>query len=76
MAKTGVFSSDSTVIAKATELKKELQKLVKTIVDDDDYSIETIDQAKETLSTLKELEGAQDQETIALLEATGSGAVS
>ncbi|KDP45270.1 hypothetical protein JCGZ_15135 [Jatropha curcas] len=55
MAKTGVFDSDPTVMAKATELKKELRKLVRTIVDDEDYPIEIIDQAKETLSALKEL---------------------
>lgn len=55
MAKTGVFDSDPTVMAKATELKKELQKLVRTIVDDDDYLTETIDQARNTLCALKEL---------------------
>lgn len=55
MAKTGVFDSDPTVMAKATELKKELQRLVRLIVDDEDYRIEMIDQAKETLSALKEL---------------------
>lgn len=55
MAKTGVFSSDPTETAKATELKKELQKLVRTIVDDDDNSIETIDRARDMLFALKEL---------------------
>ncbi|KAF2284563.1 hypothetical protein GH714_027094 [Hevea brasiliensis] len=55
MAKTGVFDSDPTAMAKATELKKELEKLIRTIVDDDDYLIETIDQAKDTLCALKEL---------------------
>ncbi|KAJ0053877.1 hypothetical protein Pint_01474 [Pistacia integerrima] len=55
MAKTGVFDSDPTVMAKATELKKELQRLVRLIVDDEDYRTEMIDQAKETLSALKEL---------------------
>lgn len=55
MAKTGVFDSDPTVMAKATtELKKELQRLVKAIIDDDDYSPETVDQAKETLLALGE----------------------
>ncbi|GAV70767.1 U-box domain-containing protein/KAP domain-containing protein [Cephalotus follicularis] len=55
MAKSGVFDSDPTVISKATELKKELQRLVRTIVDDEDYRTETIDQAKDTLCALKEL---------------------
>uniref|UniRef100_A0A2P2L417 Spotted leaf protein n=1 Tax=Rhizophora mucronata TaxID=61149 RepID=A0A2P2L417_RHIMU len=55
MAKTGVFDSDPTVMARAMELKKELQKLVKTILDDDDYRVETVDQAKEALCALKEL---------------------
>ncbi|KAA8543555.1 hypothetical protein F0562_021699 [Nyssa sinensis] len=55
MAKTGVFESDPTMVAKATELKKELQRLVKTIVDDDDFNVETIDRANQTLTALKDL---------------------
>lgn len=55
MAKTDVFDSDPAVVAKATELKKELQRLVRAIVDDEDCSTQKIDQAKETLSALKEL---------------------
>ena len=55
MAKTGVFESDPMVMTKATELKKELQRLVRNIVDDEDYRTETIDQARETLFALKEL---------------------
>ncbi|KAG7946497.1 hypothetical protein I3843_14G042200 [Carya illinoinensis] len=55
MAKTGVFESDPSVMAKATELKKELQRLVREIVDAEDYSNETIDRAKEKLCALKEL---------------------
>ncbi|XVF81258.1 hypothetical protein PTKIN_Ptkin15bG0141500 [Pterospermum kingtungense] len=55
MAKTGVLSSDPTVRARAAELKKELQRLVRTIVDDEDYSIHTIDQAKDALCALREL---------------------
>lgn len=55
MAKTGIFDSDPTVMPKATELKKELQKLVRLIVDDVDYRTETIDQARDTLCALKEL---------------------
>ncbi|KAA0068085.1 U-box domain-containing protein 9 [Cucumis melo var. makuwa] len=55
MAKTGVFDSDPTVIGKATELKKELQTLILAIIDDDNYSTDTIDNAKDILSALKEL---------------------
>ncbi|PPD82461.1 hypothetical protein GOBAR_DD20617 [Gossypium barbadense] len=55
MAKTGVLSSDPTVRAKAVELKKELQRLVRTIVDDDDYSIHAIDRAKDALCALRGL---------------------
>ncbi|XVF32097.1 hypothetical protein REPUB_Repub17cG0052700 [Reevesia pubescens] len=55
MAKTGVLGSDPTVRARAVELKKELQRLVKTIVDDEDYSIHTIDHAKDALCTLRDL---------------------
>ena len=57
MAKPGVLDSDPGVLVKkkAIELKKELQRLVKSIVDDEDCSTETIDQAKESLFFLKEL---------------------
>lgn len=55
MAKTGVFESDPPAAAKAMELKKELQRLVRAIVDDEDYSTQTIDEAKEKLRALKEL---------------------
>lgn len=55
MAKTGVFDSDPTVMGKATELKKELQRLIVAIIDDDNYPTDTIDHAKEILSALKEL---------------------
>ncbi|XP_030497195.2 U-box domain-containing protein 9 [Cannabis sativa] len=55
MAKTGVFDSDPTVMTKPTsELKKELQRLVKAIVEDDDYSTETINQAKNTLIAIRD----------------------
>lgn len=57
MAKPGVVvESDPTVVAaKASELKKEFQRLVKSIVDDEDCSTQTIDRAKEVLSMLKDL---------------------
>ncbi|XP_059660059.1 U-box domain-containing protein 9-like [Cornus florida] len=55
MAKTGVFESDPTMVAKATELKKELQRLVKAIGDDDDLNIDTINRASKTLSALRDL---------------------
>ncbi|XP_022967253.1 U-box domain-containing protein 9-like [Cucurbita maxima] len=55
MAKTGVFDSDPTVMGKATELKRELQRLIDAIIDDDNCSTDTIDHAKEIISALKEL---------------------
>ncbi|XP_017627220.1 U-box domain-containing protein 9-like [Gossypium arboreum] len=57
MAKTEVLSSDPTLRARvrAAELKKELQRLVKTIVDDEDCSVQTINQAKHALCALREL---------------------
>jgi hypothetical protein len=55
MTKTGVFESDPPAMARATELKKELQRLVRAIVDDEDCSAQTIDEAKEKLCALKEL---------------------
>ncbi|XP_054780109.1 U-box domain-containing protein 9 [Prosopis cineraria] len=56
MAKPGVLESDPTVTAKAMELKKELQRLVKSIVEDEDHcGVETFDATMETLSLLKEL---------------------
>ncbi|KAL6967957.1 hypothetical protein U1Q18_033760 [Sarracenia purpurea var. burkii] len=59
MAKTGVFEADPTMIAKATELMKELQRLVRTIVDADadefDFNVDTIDRASQTLRALKDL---------------------
>ncbi|XP_054784611.1 U-box domain-containing protein 9-like [Prosopis cineraria] len=57
MAKSGVAVADSdpAVATKVLELKKELNRLVNSIIDDDDCSIQTIDQAKEALSTLKDL---------------------
>lgn len=58
MAKTGVLDVDPGVAAKATELKKEIQRLVKTIVeetDDELFSLQVIDQTQHMLCALKEL---------------------
>ncbi|KAF7825862.1 U-box domain-containing protein 9 [Senna tora] len=55
MAKSGVVAESDPTAARAARLKKELQRLVKSIVDDDDCSIQTIDQAKEALCVLKDL---------------------
>ncbi|KAE9460816.1 hypothetical protein C3L33_07247, partial [Rhododendron williamsianum] len=55
MVKTGVFDGDPTMITKASELKKELQRLVRAIVDNDDSNAETIDRATQTLRALKEV---------------------
>ncbi|EYU40644.1 hypothetical protein ABFS82_14G056500 [Erythranthe guttata] len=58
MAKSGVLEGDSTMAAaaaKASELKKELQKLVAEIVDLDDINLDEIDRAQYVLCNLKEL---------------------
>jgi hypothetical protein len=56
MAKPGVLDSDPEImVKKAFELKKELKKLVKSIVDDEDINIEAIEKAKEILCVLKDL---------------------
>lgn len=68
MAKTGVFESDPMVMTKAMELKKELQKLVRNIVDDEDYRTELIDQARETLFALKEMKVKRRSSSLKLRE--------
>ncbi|KAK4492176.1 hypothetical protein RD792_002974 [Penstemon davidsonii] len=55
MAKSGVFEGDPIPVAKAMELKKELQKLVKSIVEEDDINVEAIDRAQQMLLTVKEM---------------------
>lgn len=63
MARTGVLeeteteteSDSSMVVAKAMEIKKQLERLVKAIVDEDDYRVETTDEAIRALSSLKGL---------------------
>ncbi|KAI3461823.1 hypothetical protein Pfo_018486 [Paulownia fortunei] len=55
MAKSGVLEGDPMMVAKAMELKKELQKLVKAIVDEDDVNLEAIDRVQKMLCALKEL---------------------
>lgn len=55
MAKSGVYEGDPVMVAKAVELKRELQRLVRTIVEDDDINCERIDKAHKTLLDLREL---------------------
>ncbi|XAR58768.1 Ubiquitin--protein ligase [Bertholletia excelsa] len=56
MAKSSVSDGDPVMVAKATELKKELQRLVTLIVDDDvDDDGENIDRATRALFALKDL---------------------
>ncbi|KAL6978867.1 hypothetical protein U1Q18_020535 [Sarracenia purpurea var. burkii] len=60
MAKPEVFSghTDPTMAAKANDLKEELQRLVKVIVDNDDdydFTLQSIDRASQTLCALKDL---------------------
>ncbi|KAL9344624.1 hypothetical protein Peur_062299 [Populus x canadensis] len=55
MAKSGVLETIPCAVTKATELKKELEKLVKAILDEEDYRVEATDEAMRVLSVLKEL---------------------
>ncbi|XP_021800777.1 U-box domain-containing protein 9-like isoform X2 [Prunus avium] len=63
MARAGVLEETETetesdsfmVAAKAMEIKKQLERLVKAIVDEDDYRVETADEAIRALSSLKGL---------------------
>lgn len=41
--------------AKATELKRELQRLVKAILSEDDINVDAIDKTRQTLLALKDL---------------------
>ncbi|CAH8290938.1 unnamed protein product [Eruca vesicaria subsp. sativa] len=54
MAKTGVFDSDPTAIAKAKELKREMKKLLMNMEEEDGLSVQTIDQLQEALSSFKQ----------------------
>lgn len=56
MAKTAVFDSDPTAIAKVKELKREMKKILRNIEeeDDGDLGVQTIDQLQEALSALKQ----------------------
>ena len=58
MAKTEVFDGDPTVVTKAIELKKELQRLVDAIAaaDNENFNVEAIDRVAQKLRALKELE--------------------
>ncbi|XP_043721384.1 U-box domain-containing protein 9-like [Telopea speciosissima] len=55
MAKTGAIETDPAAVAKASELKKELRRLLKKIVDEDDSMMDTFDRANKALSAFKDL---------------------
>ncbi|KAL3523395.1 hypothetical protein ACH5RR_016229 [Cinchona calisaya] len=57
MAKTTTMEKGVVLEAKvsAEELKRQLQRVVQSIVDEDDYALEATDRAMQTLSCLKEL---------------------
>ncbi|XP_022859809.1 U-box domain-containing protein 9-like isoform X2 [Olea europaea var. sylvestris] len=59
MTMSGLFEGDPGMAAKAMELKRELQKLVKAIVDEDDVNVGAIDRAQQMLCALKELKVKQ-----------------
>ncbi|GER53093.1 U-box domain-containing protein 9 [Striga asiatica] len=54
MAKSGVFEGDRPA-ERAAELKKELQKLVRAIVDEDDVNLEAVDRAHQMLTAMRDL---------------------
>ncbi|EYU21095.1 hypothetical protein ABFS82_04G217400 [Erythranthe guttata] len=56
MAKSGVIEGDPAAAAvKAAELKKELLKLVKAIVDEEDVNLDAVERAYQMLVALKEM---------------------
>ena len=56
MAEAGILETiPRTIMTKETELRKELEKLVKTILVEEDYTVEVIDEAMRILRVLKEL---------------------
>ncbi|KAK4742872.1 hypothetical protein SAY87_000873 [Trapa incisa] len=56
MAKLDVLVAEGdTASSSAAELRKELQRLVRSIAEDEDYSPETIDRAREALLALREI---------------------
>ncbi|KAG6750724.1 hypothetical protein POTOM_045233 [Populus tomentosa] len=55
MAEAGVLETVPRTMTKETELKKELEKLVETILVEEDYRVEVTDEATRILSVLKEL---------------------
>ncbi|KAL2486289.1 U-box domain-containing protein 9 [Abeliophyllum distichum] len=55
MTKSCVFEGDPGMVANATELKKELQKTVKAIVDEDDINLDAVDRTQQILYALREL---------------------
>ena len=57
MARTGV--SEETDKEAAMEIKKQLRKLVKYIVEEEDYRVETAEEAMRALSSLKNLKSSK-----------------
>ncbi|XP_058093486.1 U-box domain-containing protein 9 [Magnolia sinica] len=65
MAKSGSSERvDPSSVAKATELKRELQRLVKSIAEEEDVQIEAFDQAAHVLSALKDLKFSRSQPSL------------
>ncbi|KAF3625394.1 U-box domain-containing protein 9 [Capsicum annuum] len=55
MAKNGVVEGDPPTATATAELKRELQRLVKAILSEDDINVDTIDKTHQTLFALKDL---------------------
>lgn len=54
MARTGVLEETDVSAKAAMEIKKQLRRLVKDIVEEEDYRVETADEAIRALSSLKD----------------------
>lgn len=54
MARTGVLEETDVSAKEAMEIKKQLRRLVKDIVEEEDYRVETADEAIRALSSLKD----------------------
>ncbi|KAK4799816.1 hypothetical protein SAY86_025181 [Trapa natans] len=71
MAKTERFNAGDAA-GRVTELKRELQRLVMSIAEDEDYSPETIDRARDALLALRELRTRRSSARSSSLKLLGS----
>lgn len=72
MAKTGGVLEvvPTTSVPNSAELKKELQRLVNAILDEEDFSLEITDEAIRLLTALKELKFEKSSDSLKLVDDT------